>query len=111
MQDRPVDAQKLLERSLALEEKAFGTETGYLVTTLNNLALAHLAQKHYPAATAAWERVLKIQETENGPYHASLLPTLNALYDVYDKQGNKVEAAKAGRRIEAVSEMSGQHEH
>jgi hypothetical protein len=70
-----------------------------------------MAQEHYPEAGRIWERVVSIQETNNGTFHASLLPTLEALAEAYQKQGKDQDAIRIGRRIEAVAEMSGKHEH
>jgi len=70
-----------------------------------------MAQEHYGEATRIWERVVTIQETNNGTFHASLLPTLEALFEAYKKQGKQQESIRIGRRIEVVAEMSGQHEH
>jgi tetratricopeptide (TPR) repeat protein len=68
-----VEAKALLERALAIREKALGPEHPDVATSLNNLALVHHATGGYEEAKALHERALVINEKALGPEH--LLPS------------------------------------
>jgi tetratricopeptide (TPR) repeat protein len=55
-------AETLHKRSLAIYEKALGTDHPLVATSLNNLAYLYEAQGIYPAAEPLYKRSLAILE-------------------------------------------------
>jgi tetratricopeptide (TPR) repeat protein len=62
-------ARPLLERALAIREKALGPEHSDTAESLNDLALLLHAQGDLAAARPLFERALAIQEKALGPEH------------------------------------------
>ncbi len=62
-------AEPLYRRSLAILEKALGSEHPYVAAGLSNLALLYTDQGNYDEAVPLYLRSLKILETAFGPEH------------------------------------------
>ena len=86
------EAEPLLERSLAIWEKALGPEHPDVAQNLNNLALLYHAQGRYEKAEPLLERSLAIWKKSLGPEHPDVAQSLNNLANLYDAQGRYKKA-------------------
>jgi tetratricopeptide (TPR) repeat protein len=75
-------ARLLLERALAVREKALGPEHPATATSLNNLALLLHAKGDLAGARPLLERALAIREKALGPEHPDTATSLNDLASV-----------------------------
>jgi len=104
-------AKLLLERTLAIHEKVFGTEHSSVATSLNNLALLHYKQGNYDQAKPLYERALAINEKVFGPEHPSVATNLNNLAELHRTQGNYDQAKPLYERALAINEKVFGPEH
>ena len=91
-QGRYGEAEPLMKRALASDEKALGPNHTDVGTDLNNLALLHYAQGRYTDAEPLFKRSLGIQEKALGPDHLHVAQLLNSLADMYRKNDRSKEA-------------------
>jgi tetratricopeptide (TPR) repeat protein len=71
---------------------------------LNNLGAVYVAQHRYLQAEEILRRTLAMRETEVGPSHPDLIPTLNAIAVVYVETGRFAEAEDLYHRALAILE-------
>ena len=100
------EAAPLLQRSLAIREKALGPEHPDVATSLNNLAGLYQAQGNYAEAAPLFQRSLAIWEKALGPEHPDVALSLNNLAELYRAQGNYAEAAPLLQRSLAIWEKT-----
>jgi hypothetical protein len=81
------EAEPLYQRSLAISEKALGTDHSAVAASLNNLAELLRAQGKYPKAEPLYQRSLAILEKVLGKDHPDVAKSLNNLALLYDSQG------------------------
>ena len=86
-QGRYAEAEPLLQRSLAIREKALGPEHPHVGTNLNNLAEFYRVQGRYAEAEPLHRRALAIREKALGPEHPDVAESLNNLASLYQDQG------------------------
>ncbi len=67
MQGRTAEAEPLLKRSLAIDEKTLGPEHPEMATSLNELALLYQAQGRYAEAEPLHKRALAIVRRRSVP--------------------------------------------
>ncbi len=79
---RYAEAEPLLQRSLAILEKALGPEHPHVATSLNNLAGLYRAQGKYAEAEPLLKRSLAISEKALGPEHPDVATSLNNLAEI-----------------------------
>ena len=72
-------AEPLLQRSLAINEKALGQDHPDVASSLNSLATLYRSQGKYAAAEALYQRSLAIRETTLGKNHPDVATSLNNL--------------------------------
>jgi tetratricopeptide (TPR) repeat protein len=77
---------ELLERVVAIDEKAFGPEHEEIATDLNNLASVYRAQKRYEKAEALYQRALAICRQQWGLEHPNTANCINNIGLLYFKQ-------------------------
>lgn len=77
------EAKRILERALALGERAYGAGDPDLATTLSFFARVHENLAMYPEAIALEERALNIREQAHGPEHSSVGMSLNGMANAY----------------------------
>ena len=82
------EAEPLLRRALAIQEKALGPDHPDVASGLNNLAVLHYAQGQYEKAAALYERALTIRERALGPDHPDVGTSLNDLAALYYAQAS-----------------------
>lgn len=76
------EAKVLLERALAIGEKALGPEHPDMADGFNDLANVHTATGAYAKAKVLYERALAIQEKALGPDHPDVAASLGSLGDL-----------------------------
>jgi tetratricopeptide (TPR) repeat protein len=86
-------ARPLLERALAIREKALGPEHPDTATSLNNLAWLLQDQGDLAAARPLYERALAIREKALGPEHPYTKDTACVTAEALDALGRADQAA------------------
>lgn len=88
------DAEKLLQKSLASNERQFGKNSAQLSAPLHNLAYLYLEQTNYARAKIVLNRALGIEEKATGPGHPVRMETLYTLIWISLQEQNLAEAAR-----------------
>ena len=96
------EAAPLLERTLAIEEKAYGPEHVELAFALNNLAVSRAALGELAAACKLYERALAIAVNVYGEDHPEVARILSGYASVLLKLGEKQLAFDAAVRTEKI---------
>ena len=78
-QGRNAEAEPLYKRSLAIYEKALGSDHPGVAITLYDLALVYRTQGRYAEAEPHLKRALAIMEKALGPEHPDFATDLNNL--------------------------------
>jgi CHAT domain-containing protein/Tfp pilus assembly protein PilF len=98
------EAIPLAQRSLAIREKALGTDHPNVATSLNNLALLYDSQGKYAQAEPLHQRSLAILEKVLGTDHLDFASSLNNLAELYRNQGKYAQAEPLAKRSLAILE-------
>ena len=104
-------ASLLLQRALAIAEKAQGPEHPDTGTCLNNLALLYESMGDYAAALPLFKRALAITEKARGPEHPDTGTSLNNLALLYQSTGDYAAALPLYKRALAIVEKAQGPEH
>ena len=102
------EAEPLLHRALAIQEKALGPEHPDVATSLHHLALLYRDQGAYAGAEPLYKRALAITERALGPDHPKLATTLESYAGLLRKMGREDEAKKMEARAQAIRTRHGQ---
>jgi tetratricopeptide (TPR) repeat protein len=105
------EAEQLLQRALAIWEKALGHEHLEVAMALNNLGAISVAQGKHGAAESFHLQALAIRGRVAGPDHPDFAISLMALGDVYRLVGRYMEAEAPLRQSLAVLESGLGREH
>jgi len=105
------DAEVLLRRALAINEKFLGLEHPVTASSLNNLAFLLQVQGDYVGAELLHRRALVIAEKVLGPEHPLTAASLNNLGICLQDQGNYAGAEPLYRRALAIREKVLGSEH
>jgi tetratricopeptide (TPR) repeat protein len=105
-QGRYAEAEPLYQRSLTINEKAFGPEHPDVATSLSNLGLLYDNQGRYAEAEPLYKRSLAIKENFLGLEHPVVATTLNNLGLLYDNQGRYAEAEPLYQRSLTINEKA-----
>jgi tetratricopeptide (TPR) repeat protein len=100
------EAEPLMRRTLAIDEKRFGPDHPHVATRLNNLAQLLLATNRLVEAEPLMRRALAIGEQSFGPDHPSVAIRLNNLAQLLQKTNRSAEAEPLMRRALAMGEQS-----
>jgi CHAT domain-containing protein/Tfp pilus assembly protein PilF len=111
IQGRYSEAELLYQRSLAILEKAFGTEHPNVAQSLNNLAALYDSQGRYNQAEPLYQRSLAIREKVLGEKHPDTAQSLNNLASLYVYQQRYREAEPLLQRSLAIYENAFGTEH
>jgi tetratricopeptide (TPR) repeat protein len=103
---RYAEAEPLLQRALAIYEKAQGPDHADTATSLNNLAVLYDDQGRYAEAGPLYQRALAIREKVQGPDHPDTATSLNNLALLYSSQGRYAEAEPLLQRALAIHEKA-----
>ena len=104
-------AEPLLKRALAIQEKALGPEHPSTALGLNNLAGLYHKQGRYEQAEPLYQRALAIRKKTLGPEHPTTATSLNNLAGIYRSQGRYEEAEPLYDRALAIQEKALGPEH
>ena len=99
-------AGPLLERALAIREKALGLDHPDVAACLNNLAQLYHLRGKYADAGRLYNRALAMVEKALGLDHPDVATCLNNLAQVYHAQGKYAEAEPLFRRALAIWEKA-----
>ncbi len=109
--NRVEEAEPMMRRALAIDEKSYGPEHPEIVIDLNNLALLLKDTNRVEEAEPLMRRALAIDEKSYGPEHPEIVIDLNNLALLL-KDTNRVEEAEPMmRRALAIDEKSYGPEH
>ena len=99
------DAERPLQRGLAICEAVLGAQHPEVATSLNNLAELYRVQGRYADAEPYHQRALAIWEKVHGSEHPDVATSLNNLALLYASQGRYAEAEPFYQRALAICEM------
>ncbi len=99
-------ARPLLERSLAIRERALGPDHADVATSLNNLANLLFAQGDYAGAQPLYERSLVTKERALGADHRDVATALHNLATLLKTQGDYAAAQPLFERSLAIRERA-----
>jgi tetratricopeptide (TPR) repeat protein len=97
-------ARPLLERALAVKEKALGPEHLDVAFPATRLAQLHSLAGEYERAEALFERSLAIREENLGPDHPDLTWTLRPYAEHLDRSGNRTRGRLLFERALTIAE-------
>jgi tetratricopeptide (TPR) repeat protein len=100
------EAKPLLQRALALREKALDPDHPDVAQSLNNLAALYWAQGPYAKAEPLLQRSLAIREKALGPDHPNVATSLNNLAELYRAQGAYAKAKPLLQRSLVIQEKA-----
>jgi tetratricopeptide (TPR) repeat protein len=98
------DAESLLQRSLAIREKALGSEHLDEAISVNNLAGFYEITGQYLKAEPLYKRAVLIRENVLGPDHPDLANSLNGLGVYYHTRGKYTKAEALYQQALAIRE-------
>jgi tetratricopeptide (TPR) repeat protein len=101
---RYADAEPLVKRELAIEEKGLGPDHPNVAVALNFLAVLYREQGRYTEAEPLYKRSLAIREKALGPDHPDVAVALNNLGSLYQDQGRYADAEPLLKRSLAIKE-------
>jgi tetratricopeptide (TPR) repeat protein len=101
-----VEAETLMRRALALDEKSFGLDHSNIAIRLNNLALLLQDTNRLAEAESLMRRALSINEKRFGPNHPNIATALNNLATLLEATNRLAEAEPLIRRALAIKEKS-----
>jgi hypothetical protein len=97
IQHKYSQARPLLERLVAIREKALGANDPALLSPLRALAELYIAERRYTAAEPLYMHLFSIQQKAFGQEHSAYAADLERYAFVLRKPKRKKEAAVAGR--------------
>ena len=105
------EAEPLLRRVLAIDEKSCGPDHSKVATDLNNLAMLLQDTGRFTEAEPLLRRALAIDEKSYGPEHPNVASDLNDLAALLHDTGRLAEAEPLMRHALAIDEKSYGPEH
>lgn len=103
--DDYVEAETQYSKAFNFVE-AFGSQDIRYSQSLNKLAGAQLAQKHYDQAVDTYQRVIAAQEKYYGECDPQVALTIKALVGIYCVRGKHSQAEPFARRVLAIDEKN-----
>jgi tetratricopeptide (TPR) repeat protein len=105
------EAEPLMRRGLAIDEKSFGSDHHIVAIRLGNLAQLLLATNRLVEAEPLMRRALAIDEKSFGPDHPNVAIHLNNLAQLLQTTNRRVEAEPLMRRALVIDEASFGSDH
>jgi len=105
------EAEPLIQRALAIDEKSFGKDHPKVARDLNNLAQLYQATNRLKEAEPLMERALKIVEKSFGKDHPNVAICLNNLALLYQATNRLKEAEPLMERALKIDEKSFGKDH
>ena len=96
------EAEPLIQRSLAIWEKALGPEHPDVALSLNNLAGLYKTQGKHSQAEPLYRRALTILTKSVGPDHPNVATTLENFAELLREMDRDAEAEKMETRAKAI---------
>ena len=109
--NRLAEAEPLIRRALAIDEKSYGPQHPEVATDLNNLASLLQDTNRLAEAEPLMQRAVAIAEKSYGPQHPEFATYLNNLADLLQATNRLVEAEPLIRQALAIDEKSYGPEH
>jgi CHAT domain-containing protein len=109
--NRLAEAEPLMRRALAIDEKSLGPEHPDVATRLNNLAQLLQATDRLAEAEPLMSRALAIDEKSFGPKHPKVATDLNNLAQLLKATNRLAQAEPLMRRALSIDEKSFGPEH
>ena len=103
---RPLEAELLFTRALAIGEKGLGADHPGVGATIQNLGILYATQERYREAEPLLKRSLAINLKEYGGKHARTALSLKTLSSFYAIQGQMGEAERLIHKSLAILEES-----
>ena len=103
---RPLEAELLFSRALAIGEKGLGADHPGVGATIQNLGILYATQERYREAEPLLKRSLAINLKEYGGKHARTALSLKTLSSFYAIQGQMGEAERLIHKSLAILEES-----
>ena len=100
------EAEPLMRRALAIDEKSFGPDHPDVARDLNNLAQLLQATNRLAEAEPLMRRALAIDEKSFGPDHPDVAIDLNNLAQLLQATNRLAEAEPLMRRALAIDEKA-----
>ena len=100
------EAIPLLQRALAIREKALGPDNLIVANTVYNLAYMCSNQGLYADAEPLFKRALGTYEKLRGPDHTDVADVLDSLASVYSQQAHYADAEPLFKRALAIREKA-----
>jgi tetratricopeptide (TPR) repeat protein len=100
------EAEPLLTRALAINEKALGADHPDTVRSLSNLASLYYSQGKFAEAEPLYKRALAIREKAFGVDHLLTATSLNNLATAYNLQGKYAESEPLYKRSLTIHEKA-----
>jgi CHAT domain-containing protein len=101
-----IKAEPLLERALAIREKALGPQHTDTALSLINLAVVYQAAGADAKAEPLYQRALAIREKALGPEHPDTAAALNVLAELYQSAGAFAKAGPLFERAQSIDESN-----
>ncbi|MEM6990835.1 MAG: tetratricopeptide repeat protein [Myxococcota bacterium] len=102
------EALEVVERSWALAQASASPESELRAGALTQLGLAHTGMAQLGEAEEAFNMALAIREHAVGTEHIRLVPTLNNLASVYQRQDRLDRAGEVYERAQRIIESQGE---
>jgi tetratricopeptide (TPR) repeat protein len=102
----PREAEPLMKRALAIDEKAYGPDHPNVATVLNNLVVLLQATNRLGEAEPLYRRALAIDEESYGPDHPTVATDLNNLATLLYAMNRQGEAEPLMKRALAIYEKA-----
>lgn len=99
-------AERAVQRALALRERALGLMHPDMAISLNTLAILYRVQGRYTEALPCFQRALAIREQTLGPTHPLVAQSLNTLANLYWVQGQFTQALPCFQRALTIREQT-----
>lgn len=101
-QGKYVEAERLYQRALALQERLLGANHSDVLVSLNKLARVYEAQHKYQEAENLFRHILELRMQQFGMMHPDTLQSLDNLAEICIKQGNEKAAEPFLKRAQAI---------
>ena len=102
-QGRLSDLEPIIQRALAIQERALGPNDLAVARTLEMLAATYAGEGKYDEAIPVYRQILAIQESKYGPEDSRLLFTLRPYAEALEAVNEDGEAARVQARVKEIN--------
>jgi tetratricopeptide (TPR) repeat protein len=106
IQSKFVEAELILKRALAIDEKLFGPRHPNIALNLNNLAVNYRLRGRYDEAEVLLKQALEILEESLGKEHPLVANILEHYAHLLHKMDRSAEAEKLENRFRAIYSLT-----